>query len=180
MLRILTPHRPIGIMPSSVPGNHPRRGFWHWSAGGYTQDFADYTYTILGDSRATVHQHYSELNIPQYATWHENSDSVDIALLCMADGRLGGDWPLPPLALQVERACYLAAEISHRWRFPIESWLTHCEIATRDGYGPDSGDPNLRWDLISTTQKEQGLRNGGDVMRRKARWYADKYFPGTP
>lgn len=180
LIQLAMPRLWIPDIPWSIPGNHPVKGFWHWSAGRYDQDYPDYTYTIMGDIRGTVHEHYSPLNIPQYATWHENTGSVDIALMCMAGGELDGDWPVPPLMIQVERACYLAAKTSHQFAFPVNNWLTHCEIATKDGYGPGSGDPDTRWDLVAIDAAGQRSRDGGQVMRQKTRWYADRYFPGTP
>ncbi len=167
---------PRAIIQWSAPGNHPRRGFWHWSAMGYAQPFPDYTYIVMGIPLGEVRQNYADTNTPVFATWHENRDSIDIAAMCMQGGQLFGAWACPPLPLQIERMAYLAAQECARWDIPVTDWLTHCEIAERDGYGPDSHDPDLRWDFISLDQASQTKRNGGLLLRGKTQWYLDTHF----
>ena len=46
---------------------------------------------------------------------------------------------------------------------------THCEAALFDGYGPHSGDPQLRWDLwyLPDLPLDSVLKPGGYVIRGK-------------
>ena len=51
--------------------------------------------------------------------------------------------------------------------------MTHAEAAVADGYGPCSGDPEIRWDLWFLPDPTIGsdLYPGGEVIRGKAAWY---------
>ena len=50
--------------------------------------------------------------------------------------------------------------------------MTHAEAAIRDGYGPGSMDPELRWDLWYVRDYPgNGLVQGGRLLRGKALWY---------
>jgi hypothetical protein len=159
------------MIPWSKPGNHPKKIIIHWSAGRYSDAYPDYTFIVMGDPDGQVRQNYSDQNIPLYATWHDNTDSVDIAAMCAYGATLGGGMgDYPPTSLQKERIAYLAAQEAHRWGIPIdpENVFTHCEIAKRMGYGPGSDDPDTRWDFI----------NDGDWFRQKAKWYLMNRFQG--
>ena len=56
--------------------------------------------------------------------------------------------------------------------------LTHCEVAVKDGYGPGSGDPETRIDLMLLEDRpyHRELYPGGEVLRGKAMGY----MPGSP
>jgi len=154
-------------LPWSKPGNHPKRIFIHWSGGRRKDAYPDYTFIVMGDPDGQVRQNYSDLDIPLYATWHENTDSVDIAAMgalgARPDGHKGSEWPTN---LQRERIAYLIAQESIAHNIPIDRShvMTHCEIATKDGYGPGSGSPDMRWDFMGE----------GDWFRNKATWYRQK------
>lgn len=158
-------------MPWSRPGNKPVKGFWHWSAGHWNQAFPDYTYIVMGRPDGEVIQNYSSLDIPMYATWHENMGSIDIAAMCAAGAVLGGSMGKePPTKLQYERLAYIAAHESLLHGIPMDyvHWKTHHEIALIDGYGPGSGSKDMRWDFI----------HDGDLLRGKAKWYMEKIRSG--
>lgn len=51
--------------------------------------------------------------------------------------------------------------------------MTHAEAAIADGYGPCSGDGEMRWDLwfLPDLPLTDILLPGGEVLRGKAAWY---------
>lgn len=69
-------------------------------------------------------------------------------------------------------ACAVAI-ICKYGNIPIDdvSVMTHCEIATEDGYGPGSGDSETRWDLWYLPDYDGVMKPGGQVIRGKALWY---------
>ena len=59
---------------------------------------------------------------------------------------------------------------------------THGEIAIVDGYGPGSGDPDLRWDLLWLPDAETGggLHQGGNFLRTLAKQFSQRLQPLPP
>ena len=68
-----------------------------------------------------------------------------------------------------------AAALPRHLNLPIEpaTVQTHCEAAIRDGYGPCSDDPELRWDLWFLPNADPSAAASGTPEEAKAReWQA--------
>lgn len=106
--------------------------------------------------------------------------SIGIALCCASeaqacsgrDTNFGGE---PPTVVQIETLAKTVAVLTACLELEINvlTVTTHCEAALFDGYGPHSGDPQLRWDLwyLPDLPLDSALKPGGYVIRGKALWY---------
>ena len=83
--------------------------------------------------------------------------------------------PEPPASPQIECMAKITALLCRHLELPIteETVMTHAEAAIADGYGPCSGDPEMRWDLwfLPDSATGAGIYPGGDIIRAKAVWY---------
>ena len=152
--------------------------YLHWTAGRYEQFFDDYHLNI--DGEGNLYQTCDELTDKKAHTYMRNSGAIGIALCCAVDATWNGEWPdfgsCPPTWAQLEKLCRVVALLSLVLELPIDasSVMTHCEAASRDGYGPGSGDPETRWDLAYLPDfpyKNMGSYRGGAFVR----YYAEKY-----
>lgn len=161
--------------------------YLHWTAGRYDQVFDDYHLNIGPEGEIFLTcEEFSDL---KQHTWRRNSGALGIALCCgykaMAYRRSDSPSPLvdfgpyPPTQKQIEALAIVIAVITHTMELDIneETVLTHQEVASLDGYGPGSGDPETRWDLwlLPDMPITAGLRQGGRVLRGKALWYRSLY-----
>jgi hypothetical protein len=145
----------------------------HWSAGHHNQPFADYDINNLGDG--TIVMPNLILSDVEAHCWRRNSDSIGAAICCCYQGNTQDLGPEAPTEIQIERQAQIIAAVCSGMGWPIdrEHAPTHEEMATIDGYGPGSGDPETRWDLWF-------LRNGdvpgtgGDQLRAAAQAYANQ------
>jgi hypothetical protein len=170
--------------------------YLHWTAGHYGQIFDDYHFSIDGDG--TIYAACRSLLEKKCHTWRRNSRSIGIAL-CGAYGarvtlptcEIGAGvsalsraeqvmphiphiveyGPEPPLPLQTEVMARLVAILCRHLNLPIEpaTVQTHCEAAIRDGYGPCSDDPELRWDLWFLPNADPSAAASGTPEEAKAR-----------
>lgn len=150
----------------------PVTTYLHWTAGRYYTTFNDYHFCIDGDGEIILTRPIDER--PK-ATYQRNSGSIAIALCCCYEGRPEDLGDYPPTEAQIETCAELMAAIAEIFEIPVdkEHFMTHGEIADIDGYGIDSGDPDLRWDLqILRTGAE--WRSGGDILRGKAQYYLEQ------
>lgn len=150
----------------------------HWTAGRYSQGYDDYH--ILVDHDGAVYVTTDDLTEYKTHTLGRNSRAIAISMMC-AYGALAnegydadfGDYP--PTPLQIEALAQVAAVLSGALDLEItrENFMTHCEAALIDGYGPFQGDPNLRWDLWYLPDINDGgkMKPGGDLWRGKAAFY---------
>ncbi len=161
-----------------------KRIFLHWSGGHYEDVYGEYHLSI--DGKGNIHQTCEELTEIKAHTYKRNSKAIGIALCCCADANAkqgcNTDFGTePPTLLQIEVMARVIAILSNKLNLPINAnnVITHCEIALEDGYGPYSGDPETKWDLwyLPDLPARQGLFLGGDVLRGKAIWYKQLYFP---
>ena len=180
--------------------------YLHWTGGHYGQPYDDYHISI--DCDGTAYRHCRELTEQKNHTWLRNDGSIGITLCCGAEGRcwLPGDGnprtikavyaeeydgegdaaiiklgPEPPTPDQINVMAKLTALLCKELGLPIDrdAVMTHCEAAFRDGYGPGSGDPQLRWDLWFLPDPEQlgKLVPGGPLVRGKALFYREAMKP---
>ena len=162
----------------------------HWSAGTHTVSALDrqhYHYII--DGAGAVHRgdhpvsaNAGPLVAGRYAahTLTANTGSIGIALCCASEAQacsgrdtdFGGE---PPTVVQIETLAKAVAVLTACLELEINvlTVTTHCEAALFDGYGPHSGDPQLRWDLwyLPDLPLDSALKPGGYVIRGKALWY---------
>ena len=86
-----------------------------------------------------------------------------------------GNKPCPTVELQGDQLGKAVAVLTACLELEINvlTVTTHCEAALFDGYGPHSGDPQLRWDLwyLPDLPLDSVLKPGGYVIRGKALWY---------
>lgn len=177
-----------------------RHIYLHWTAGHYGQAYDDYHLNIGRDG--TVYGTGRSLAEPRAHTWRRNGASIGIALECgcgasvvvpvgitedLLQGVPAGREKRPlftaeidygkegPTAAQIESAARLLALLCPVLGLEItpETVMTHAEAAIADGYGPCSGDPELRWDLwfLPDPSAPRQLLPGGDLLRGKALWY---------
>lgn len=152
--------------------------YLHWTAGRYEQFFDDYHLNI--DGKGNVYQTCNQLTDLKAHTYQRNSGAIGIALCCALDASWTGEMPdfgsVPPTFEQLETLCRVVALLSLVLELPIdaETVMSHCEAASRDGYGPGSGDAETRWDLAYLPNfrfKVMGSYRGGAFIR----YYAENY-----
>ena len=175
--------------------------YLHWTAGHYGQAYDDYHLNI--DMDGTVHRTCRSLTERKGHTYNRNSRSMGIALECgyraslavpvgakeeELFGVIAGSKRLRPLlsaevdygpekptAPQIECMAKITALLCRHLELPIteETVMTHAEAAVADGYGPCSGDAEMRWDLwfLPDGATGSGIYPGGGIIRAKAVWY---------
>ena len=84
----------------------------------------------------------------------------------------------PPTEKQIDTMAKLVAILCKELGLTIsmDTVITHCEIAFKDGYGPGGSDPDMRWDLwfLPDDACHGELTPGGEVIRGKALFYQQK------
>lgn len=144
------------------------RIFLHWSAGHYGQPFPDYHFNI--DADGTVYAAVDDLTVTLAHTWHQNTGSVAVSLLCCAFADTDSLGSEPPTTAQIETMACVVGELCQGLGIPCDyaHVRTHAEQADIDGYGPAT--TCERWDLWFLADG-QTPGSGGDVMRANARAY---------
>ena len=156
--------------------------YLHWTAGRYNQVFDDYHLNIGQDGQ--LYLTCSALTDFKEHTWHRNSRSIGISLCCAYAAKcydIGAELPLisygsfGPTPRQIEAMAQATAVITQELGMEISpaTVLTHQEAASLDGYGPNSQDPETRWDLwyLPDLPSTISLGPGGNILRGKAIWY---------
>lgn len=159
-----------------------KKVYAHWTAGRYSQAFDDYH--VLIDYDGSVYVTTNDLEEYKEHTWHRNWKAIGVALMC-AHGALaneGRDADLgscPPTPAQIEALAQVTAVLSEALGLEIArcNFMTHCEAAFEDDYGPYSGDPETRWDLWYLPDVYNGgrMKLGGDLWRGKAAFYKSQW-----
>lgn len=149
------------------------RIFLHWSAGHYGQVYSDYHISIDHNGKIYLPYNCKDLNEYREHTWQRNSGSIGIAIMgcfdaCARPYDLGSE---PVTKEQIESISNVVAVLCKYGGISMNNVMTHEEIAVIDGYGPGSLDPETRWDLWYLEDYDGEWRNGGDVIRGKARFY---------
>lgn len=155
------------------------RIYEHWTGcDGSVVNLPDYTVVI--DRTGRYHVMHEDFTERLAHTWHRNSRSIGIAMACCKDAVCYYDHPdgvdlgsEPPTSAQIEAMAMLTAKAELILGLTADDVYTHAEIAQIDGYGADSGDPDMRWDLLYLPDYSDGgvLVPGGDLIRGKAEWY---------
>lgn len=152
------------------------RIFLHWTAGRYGQIFEDYHVSIDYDGKIFLPNNCQDLNQYRIHTWRRNSRSIAVTLCCCYGAIANNGWDAdfgdyPPTNVQIEVMSQVVAALCRGLDLPISNVFTHCEIAKVDGYGPFQ-DSDCRWDLWFLKDFDGIWKNGGDIIRGKAVWYA--------
>ena len=162
---------------------HIKRLILHWTAGRYGQQYDDYHINI--DRDGEVYLTCEDLTDLKAHTWMRNTGSVGITLDCCYDAvayvpaegtKPDIDFgPYPPTQKQIDAMAMVIAVLANELCLAIneDTVFTHAEAAIKDGYGIDSNDPEIRWDLLYLPDSAYNneLREGGKVLRGKAIWY---------
>ena len=150
--------------------------YLHWSAGRYGQFFEDYHINI--DFYGTILLSTDDFTEVKWHTWHRNTHAIGIALSCCYGAKANQGFNstfglFPPTQKQIETMAKVINALCEALDLPItkEFVMTHEEAATIDGYGPNSGDPETRWDLWYIRDYDGIMKKGGEVLRGKAIWY---------
>ena len=164
--------------------------YLHWTAGRYSQFWDDYHVQIDEDGKLYIPPDVTLDDDSLPATYHRNTGSVAITLLCCVGATSEDLGEMPPTKAQIESMAQAIVAIADGLWLTIdrEHVLTHGEAAdNEDGiypheeYGPKS--TCERWDLeyLQTDESpkfnpwaEDGSR-GGDVLRGKANYYRNKW-----
>ena len=177
--------------------------YLHWTAGHYGHDYRDYHLCV--DKDGTVYVNCDALTEKRCHTWLRNEGSIGVALCCAADarcwcpvavsprrvkraapeGEAAGDCQAridfgdePPTEKQIDTMAKLVAILCKELGLPVsmDTVITHCEIAFKDGYGPGGSDPDMRWDLwfLPDDARQGELAPGGEVIRGKALFYQEE------
>ena len=164
--------------------------YLHWTAGRYSQFWDDYHVQIDEDGKLYIPPDVTLDDDSLPATYHRNTGSVAITLLCCLGATSEDLGEMPPTEAQIESMAQAIVAIADGLWLTIDKdhVLTHGECAdNEDGiyphenYGPKS--TCERWDLeyLQTDESpkfnpwaEDGSR-GGDVLRGKAQWYRNKW-----
>lgn len=153
--------------------------FLHWSADRYGRVYGEYHLSIDYDGRIYAPDNDLDLLKHRSHTWLRNSGSVGIALTGCYDAEANGGKDCefgsqPPTPAQIEAMAIVVAIICKYAGVSIRDVYTHCEIASIDGYGPGSGDPETKWDLWYLPDFDDQMKPGGEVLRGKAVWYMER------
>lgn len=150
--------------------------YLHWTAGKYQSTFESYHINITGDGK--IFMSTPDLYDLLAHTWRRNSGAVGVAICCgygavANEGHNADFGDYPPTNEQIESMAKVVAVLSKALGLEINpsNFMTHCEAATEDGYGPYSGDPETRWDLWYLPDFDGEMREGGIVIRGKALFY---------
>lgn len=141
------------------------RIFLHWSAGHYGQPFPDYHLNI--DADGTLYAPGDDLTATLAHTWHQNTGSVAVSLLCCAFADTNSLGAEPPTAVQIDTMARVVAVLCRGLGLPcdFDHVRTHAEQADLDGYGPAT--TCERWDLWYLSDGDPP-GSGGDALRAKA------------
>lgn len=154
---------------------------FHWSAGRYNQMFGDYHFMFGPNSE--VYQNADAVSSARFATlphtWNRNTGRLGLCAAAMFNAHPENYGTQPVTRHQVEAMAAFAAGLIRKYGIKLEECRTHEEWASDDGYGPNSGDPETRWDFwqeIEFDKDGKGVKgisatSGGDWLRRKIEWY---------
>jgi murein DD-endopeptidase MepM/ murein hydrolase activator NlpD len=139
--------------------------FLHWTAGGYNDNPSQFGYNAVFDGSGKKQQIRPYTQAGEH-TWHRNTNSVGLAVAAM--GGKPDPWSVPPKASQISAMTGEAAKIAKSWGWKAsdinsKNIMTHAEVAKIDGYGPGSGDKQMRWDFLQTAKGKPDWSGGNDL-----------------
>lgn len=164
--------KPVKYQPGSGVGQDI---YLHWSGGSYNSVPNAYNTVVTGDGDVKHVHEYTKSGLAH--TWRRNSRGVGLGIAAM--GVKSGEWnerqawkDYPPTPKQLGALTLEAARLAISWgwnRSEIERRvITHAEAALQDGYGPGSGDAEMRWDFhyLDPNRKHE---TGGKILRDEIR-----------
>ena len=159
---------PVEYQPGSGVGQEI---YLHWSGGSYTSVPDAYNTVVTGDGDVKYVHEYTKSGLAH--TWRRNSRGVGLAIAAM--GVKSGKWnerrawkDYPPTKKQYKSLINEAARLAISWGWEKSEIdrkvITHAEAALQDGYGPGSGDAEMRWDFhyLDPNRKSE---KGGKILR---------------
>lgn len=177
-LKAMAQHDYTKIWSKARGLNRDVKLYVHWTAGRYMKLFTDYHILITGDGKVFVST--NDLSETLNATYMRNTGSIAIALCCAYNAK-GihdlGDYPPTPAQMNAvaQVICVLADALD--LTIDRERVMTHAEAAknlddmhTHSDYGPGSGDPETKWDLLVVREGDDEW-SGGNIIRGNANWW---------
>ena len=158
--------------------------YLHWAGTPYNAAPSVYNSIAKGDGTLVRSHAYGAGGLRH--TYGRNSRGVGLSIAAM--GVKGGKWSekrawkeFPPTNAQLNAMTAEAARIAIAWGWKKSDIskskiLTHAEAALQDGYGPGSGDSQMRWDYH---YMNPGGRpgSGGEILRNMIRKHYDLMKP---
>jgi len=158
--------------------------YLHWAGTPYNAAPSVYNSIAKGDGTLVRSHAYGAGGLAHTAG--RNSRGVGLSIAAM--GVKGGKWSekrawkeFPPTNAQLNAMTAEAARIAIAWGWKKSDIskskiLTHAEAALQDGYGPGSGDSQMRWDYH---YMNPGGRpgSGGEILRNMIRKHYDLMKP---
>ena len=158
--------------------------YLHWAGTPYNEVPSVYNSIAKGDGTLVRSHAYGAGGLGH--TYGRNSRGVGLSIAAM--GVKEGKWSekrawkeFPPTNAQLNAMTAEAARIAIAWGWKKSDIskskiLTHAEAALQDGYGPGSGDSQMRWDYH---YMNPGGRpgSGGEILRNMIRKHYDLMKP---
>jgi hypothetical protein len=158
--------------------------YLHWAGTPYNSAPSVYNSIAKGDGTLVRNHAYGKRGLAH--TYGRNSKGVGLSIAAM--GVKGGKWSekrawkeFPPTNAQLNAMTAEAARIAIAWGWKKSDInkskiLTHAEAALQDGYGPGSGDSQMRWDYHYMSP---GGRpgSGGEILRNMIKKHYDLMKP---
>lgn len=176
-LKSMAQHDYYAIWNKAKGLNRDVKIYVHWTAGRYNQLFDDYHINITGDGRVYI---TNDLTETKNATFMRNTGSIAIGLCCALDAQNSDDLgDYPPTDAQMNAVAQVVCVLADALDLTIdrERVMTHAEVAknlddmhTHSDYGPGSGDPETKWDLLVVREGDDEW-SGGNIIRGNANWW---------
>lgn len=176
-LKSMAQHDYYAIWNKAKGLNRDVKIYVHWTAGRYNQLFDDYHINITGDGRVYI---TNDLTETKNATFMRNTGSIAIGLCCALDAQNSDDLgDYPPTDAQINAVAQVVCVLADALDLTIdrERVMTHAEAAknlddmhTHSDYGPGSGDPETKWDLLVVREGDDEW-SGGNIIRGNANWW---------
>lgn len=152
----------------------PNKITLHWTAGRYISnliDQADYHGLICQKQNTGTKFTYIKLanyHETRQHCWHENTGNIGIAICGMYNAveYNFGNYPIMPEQLEI--LYQVVSEICQLKNIPVEKVFTHAERAVIMGYGVESGDAQVRWDLAILKPLSAGERLSNILVTKTA------------
>ena len=156
--------------------------FLHWTAGAYMSTYGAYHTIFTGDGG--THRKASYNTYRNGHTWGRNDEGVALSIAALGGLTSSGrnpsaddHGPTPIKNVQIHAMAKEIARLALAWDWKksdikLGRVYTHAEIAREENppYGPNSGDPQTKWDLWNL--KSGGpLWSGGPTIRNLAQKY---------
>lgn len=161
-------------------GNQKTGISMHWTAGTYFPnglELAHYHGGVSWDGHVARYGKWNDYTANLPHTWGRNSELIGLTACAMAGANTANFGRYPAREEQIEELCLACAEVAYLKKIQVTDIRTHAEWALLDGYGPQSGDPETRWDLAilkSGACTPAIARKTGDYLRGKIGWYLNR------